>query len=57
MPIPSRSRTPGKIWDEPTLDKWLAGPMKKVPGTKMVFPGMPDPAKRKAVIDYLSTLK
>ena len=32
-------------------------PMKDVPGTKMVFPGLPDPAKRKEVIEYLMTLK
>lgn len=44
-------------WDEATLDKWLAGPMQMVPGTKMVFPGMPDAARRKEVIDYLKTLK
>jgi cytochrome c2 len=31
--------------------------MQDVPGTKMVFPGMPDAAKRKEVIDYLATLK
>jgi cytochrome c len=47
----------GVTWDEATLDKWLAGPMTMAPGTKMVFPGMTDPAKRKAVIDYLATLK
>lgn len=47
----------GLTWDEATLDKWLAGPMKLVPGTKMVFPGITDPARRKAAIDYLATLK
>jgi cytochrome c len=47
----------GLTWDEATLDKWLAGPMKLAPGTKMVFPGIADPARRKAVIDYLVTLK
>lgn len=47
----------GLTWDEATLDKWLTAPMTMVPGTKMVFPGMPDPARRKAVIDYLNTLK
>jgi len=44
-------------WDEATLDKWLTGPLQMVPGTKMVFPGMPDAARRKEVIDYLKTLK
>lgn len=46
----------GKVLDEATLDEWLTAPMKDAPGTKMVFPGMPDPARRKAVIDYLKTL-
>lgn len=50
-------KTSGLTWDEPTLDKWLTAPMTLVPGTKMVFPGVPDPARRKAVIDYLATLK
>ena len=52
---------PLKAWghtlDEAELDKWLTAPMQDVPGTKMVFPGMPDPAKRKEVIEYLKTLK
>lgn len=47
----------GLTWDEATLDKWLTAPMTMVPGTKMVFPGITDPARRKAVIDYLATLK
>ncbi len=47
----------GLTWNEATLDKWLTAPMKMAPGTKMVFPGMTDPARRKAVIDYLVTLK
>ncbi len=50
-------KTWGKTLDEAELDTWLTAPMKDVPGTKMVFPGMPDPARRKAVIDYLATLK
>lgn len=47
----------GRTLTPEELDKWLTAPMKDVPGTKMVFPGLPDPAKRKAVIDYLATLK
>ncbi len=47
----------GKTLDEATLDEWLTAPMKDVPGTKMVFPGLPDPAKRKEVIEYLKTLQ
>ncbi|MBB4099139.1 c-type cytochrome [Sphingomonas kyeonggiensis] len=39
-------------WDEATLNEYLAGPGKKVPGSRMPI-GMPDPAKRAAIIAYL----
>jgi len=44
-------------WDAPTLQVYLAGPQKKVPGTKMGFPGFSDPQDEADVIAYLSTLK
>lgn len=47
----------GLTWNEATLDKWLASPRETVPGTKMPFMGISDPARRKQVIDYLLTLK
>jgi cytochrome c len=47
----------GLTWDEKTLDAWLAGPNKLVPGSKMIFTGIADAAKRKQVIDYLATQK
>lgn len=46
----------GITWDRASLDTWLQGPMKMVPGTKMVMT-VPDAAKRKAIIDYLESLK
>jgi cytochrome c len=46
----------GIVWDPANLDTWLTNPMKMVPGTKMVI-SQPDPEKRKAIIDYLQTLK
>jgi cytochrome c len=46
----------GIVWDRAALDTWLQGPIKMVPGTKMVLP-VADPARRKAIIDYLETLK
>jgi len=39
-------------WDEKTLDAYLAGPSKMVPGTRMPI-ATPDPAKRAAIIAYL----
>ena len=47
----------GLTWDDATLDKWMENPMKLVPGTRMTYSGQTDPAKRKAIIAYLKTLK
>jgi cytochrome c len=44
-------------WDVPTLQVYLMGPQKKVPGTKMGFPGFSDPMDEADVIAYLVTLK
>jgi cytochrome c len=44
-------------WDVPTLQVYLMGPQKKVPGTKMGFPGFSDPQDEADVIAYLQTLK
>jgi len=45
------------VWDEETLDKYLADPRATVPGTKMIFPGIKDKTERDDVIAYLETLK
>jgi cytochrome c len=50
-------KTSGLTWDEATLDRWLAAPAKLVPGTKMTFFGLPDPAKRKELIAWLARQK
>jgi cytochrome c len=47
----------GKTWDEATLDTYLTNPMGVVPSTRMTYMGQSDPVKRKAVIEYLKTLK
>ena len=47
----------GLTWDAPTLQVYLMGPQKKVPGTKMGFPGFSDPQDEADVIAYLVTLK
>jgi cytochrome c len=47
----------GITWDEASLDKWLQGPSKDVPGTKMIFPGLKEQADRDNLIAYLKTLK
>jgi cytochrome c len=44
-------------WNDATLDKWLTNPAAMAPGTRMAYPGIADPAQRKAVIAYLKTLR
>jgi len=46
-----------KTWDEATLDVYLTDPKSTVPGTKMMFVGLPNPEDRANVIAYLATLK
>ena len=47
----------GITWTPQQLDAFLARPNGKVPGTKMVYAGLPNPQARKDVIAYLATLK
>ena len=43
----------GFIWDEKTLERFLAQPMKTLPGTTMTYAGIPDPKERSDLIAYL----
>lgn len=43
----------GKSWDAATLDAFLTAPMKSVPGTRMVFAGIPKAQDRADLIAYL----
>lgn len=43
----------GLTWDEATLDRWLTQPSTLVPGTAMVFVGLPKPEDRQAIVAYL----
>lgn len=52
----SAMRASGLVWDDATLDAYLAQPMAKVPGTKMSFPGVKDAGQRAEIIAYLKTL-
>ena len=60
--VPGYSYSPalkaaGLTWDEATLDRYIAKPRDIVPGTKMSYAGLNDPAKRAEIIAYLATLK
>jgi cytochrome c len=45
----------GKVWDDATLDLYLANPRASVPKTKMAFPGLKKPEDRADLIAYLLT--
>ena len=45
------------VWNEKTLNAFLADPMKYLPGTAMVFAGVPDPRERADVIAWLATAR
>ncbi len=46
-----------KVWDEKTLDAYLANPRALVPGTKMIFVGLKNDEDRQNVIAYLNMQK
>jgi cytochrome c len=45
------------VWNDTSLDNFLADPAKAQPGTSMAFPGVADPKERADLIAYLKTLK
>lgn len=47
----------GLTWTEASLDTWLSGPAKMVPGSTMILAPMPPPDVRKNIIAYVATLK
>ena len=40
-------------WDPVILEKYITKPQLMVPGTKMPFPGLPDPVARANVVAYI----
>jgi cytochrome c len=49
----SAMKNAGIVWSEDTLDQFLQGPRKMVPGTKMTYGGVADPQDRADLIAYL----
>jgi cytochrome c len=45
----------GLKWDEPTLSRYLSGPAKTVPGTKMMAAPITNPQDRADVIAFLKS--
>ncbi|HZR04085.1 MAG TPA: hypothetical protein VFA81_13045, partial [Burkholderiales bacterium] len=46
----------GVVWNEQSLDRWLADPQAFVPGNTMPFPGIRDARPRADVIAYLKAV-
>jgi cytochrome c len=47
----------GLTWDEATLKEYLTDPKAKVPGTKMIFPGIKRENQLENLIAYLKLIK
>jgi len=43
----------GIVWTREKLDAYLANPRALIPGTRMIYAGEPDAARRQAMIDYM----
>ena len=55
-PYSAALKQTGLTWDDATLDRFLEAPMKTVPGTRMTYAGLKDPAARREIVAYLKTL-
>lgn len=49
------NKNSGITWTEEELFVYLKDPQARIPGTKMVFPGLPDAQKRADLIAYLQS--
>src|SRR5262245_53972167 len=47
------NKNSGLTWDDATLKDYLKNPRAKIPGTKMVFPGLPNETDIDNIIAYL----
>ena len=49
------NKNSGITWDEATFKEYITNPKAKIPGTKMIFPGLPNEQDRDDVWAYLNT--
>lgn len=47
------NKNSGIVWDEATFRDYIKDPKAKIPGTKMVFPGLKDPKQVEDIVAYL----
>lgn len=55
FPYSAAMKNSGITWDEAQLDEYITDPKKKVPGNKMLFPGVKDEVERSDLIAYLAS--
>jgi cytochrome c len=48
------NKNSGLTWDEATFKDYITNPKAKIPGTKMVFPGLPKESDRDNLFAYLN---
>lgn len=49
----SANKNSGITWDEATFREYIKDPKAKIPGTKMVFPGLKNPKQIDDIVAYL----
>ena len=49
------NKNSGLTWDEATFKEYITDPKKKVPGNKMLFPGVKDEIERDDLFAYVSS--
>jgi cytochrome c len=47
------NKNSGIVWNEQTFGEYIADPRAKIPGTKMIFPGIKNPQEAKDLWAYL----
>jgi cytochrome c len=48
-------KSSGIVWTRQALDRFLAAPLERVPGTTMTYAGIPDARERADLIAYLAS--
>lgn len=51
------NKNSGVAWDEATFKDYITDPKKKIPGTKMVFAGLPNETERNDLWAYIAQFK
>ena len=51
------NKNSGITWNEAVFKEYITDPKKKIPGTKMIFPGLPNEQERDDLWAYISQFK